>query len=311
MLRYLARRTVHGLAVLFVVLVASFGLLKFIPGDAARQVAGQRATEEQVEVIREKLGLNDNVGVQMWRYMGRLVQGDLGTTANGSVEVSTMIRENAPVTLWLLAGSLLLTVVGSLALATAAVRKPGGFLDRLVLVSGTVGLAVPSFWLGIVLLVTVARTTGWFPIGGWGTTFGERLRAVVLPCVTMALSLIPLITRSLRTSMLEVLGSDYIAAGRSVGLKGVSLFRRFVLRNALVPSVALFASMAGAVLSGTVLVETTFALPGLGQSMVVGAVNRDLNVVQGLTVVFAIGVVVANIVGDLVVAALDPRIEAR
>lgn len=301
----------HGLGVLGVVLLCSFALLAFVPGDAARQVAGPRASEERVEQIRRQLGLDQNVFVQMWRYLGRLVRGDFGTTANGSARVGALMRENAPVTIWLLVGSLLLTAIGSLLLAVAAVRRPGGFVDRLVVVSGTVGLALPSFWLGIVLLIAVARPTGWFPIGGWGETWGEQLRAIVLPCVTLAISLIPIITRSLRTSMLEVLSSDYIAAGRSVGLRGWGLFRHFVLRNALVPSVALFASMTGAVLSGTVLVEATFGLPGLGQMMVSGAVNRDLNIVQGLTVVFAFGVVAANIVGDLVVAALDPRIGTR
>jgi peptide/nickel transport system permease protein len=308
---FLFRRSLHAVGVLVVVLLCSFALLAFVPGDAARQVAGPRASEERVEQIRHQLGLDQNVLVQMWRYLGRLLHGDFGTTANGSAQVGSLMRENAPVTLWLLVGSLLLTAVASLVLAVAAVRRPGGFLDRLVVFSGTVGLALPSFWLGIVLLIVVARPTGWFPIGGWGDTLDEQLRAIVLPSVTLAVSLIPITTRSLRTSMLEVLSSDYIAAGRSVGLRGWGLFRHFVLRNALVPSVALFASMTGAVLSGTVLVEATFGLPGLGQMMVSGAVNRDLNVVQGLTVVFAFGVVAANIAGDVVVAALDPRIARR
>ncbi|MFM9036199.1 MAG: ABC transporter permease [Actinomycetota bacterium] len=311
MIQFVARRSLQGLAVLLVVLVASFALLKFVPGDPARQVAGPRATEEQVESIREDLGLNDNVGVQMWRYLGRLVQGDFGSTTNGASEVADLIRQNLPVTLWLVSTSLFVTAIVSLGLALLAVRRPGRLIDRLVVVTGSVGLAVPSFWLGIVLLIVVARPTGWFPIGGWGESFGERVRAIVLPCVTLTASLVPVTTRSLRTSMLEVRRSEYVAAGRSVGLTGISLFRHFVLRNSLVPTVALFASLAGMVLSGTVLVEATFALPGLGQMMVVGAINRDVNVIQGLTVVFATGVILFNVVGDIVVAWLDPRIERR
>ncbi|MFM8856215.1 MAG: ABC transporter permease [Actinomycetota bacterium] len=311
MIRFVVRRSLQGVAVLLVVLVASFGLLKFVPGDAARQVAGPRATPEQVEAIRERLGLNDHVGVQMWRYLGRLVRGDFGSTANGSSQVADLIRQNAPVTMLLLIGSLTITAVVSVGLASLAARKPGGFADRLVLVTGTVGLAVPGFWLGIVLLILVARPTGWFPIGGWGDNASEKVRAVTLPCLTLAASLVPFTTRSLRTSMLEVRRSEYVAAGRSVGLEGLALFRRFILRNSLVPTVALFASLAGVVFSGTVLVEAVFALPGLGQMMVVGAVNRDVNVVQGLTVIFAMGVIVFNMIGDIVVALLDPRIERR
>ncbi|MFZ9579978.1 MAG: ABC transporter permease [Ilumatobacteraceae bacterium] len=311
MTRFLLRRCLQGVAVLVAVLVASFGLLKFVPGDPARQVAGTRATEAQVEAIRENLGLNDNVGVQLWKYLGRLVQGDFGSTTNGSSEVANLIGQNYPVTVWLIVTSLVLTAIVSLVLSSWAVRRPGKLVDRLVLVTGSVGQAIPSFWLGIVLLIAVARPTGWFPIGGWGDSFGDRLRAVVLPCVTLTASLIPFTTRSLRTSMLEVRQSEFVAAGRSVGLDGLSLFRRFILRNSLVPTVALFASLAGVVLSGTVLVEATFALPGLGQMMVVGAINRDVNVVQGLTVVFAAGVIVFNLLGDVVVALLDPRVERR
>jgi peptide/nickel transport system permease protein len=311
MIRFVVRRSLQGVAVLLVVLIASFGLLKFVPGDAARQVAGPRATPEQIESIRENLGLNDHVGVQMWRYLGRLVHGDFGLTSNGTSDVADLIRQNAPVTIWLLLGSLTLTAVVSVGLASLAVRKPGGIADRLVLVTGTVGLAVPGFWLGIVLLIVVARPTGWFPIGGWGETTTDKLRAIVLPCITLAASLVPFTTRSLRTSMIEVRKSDYVAAGRSVGLTGFALFRRFILRNSLVPTVALFASLAGVVFSGTVLIEATFALPGLGQMMVVGAINRDVNVVQGLTVVFAVGVIAFNMIGDFVVAVLDPRIERR
>ncbi|MGA1649775.1 MAG: ABC transporter permease, partial [Ilumatobacteraceae bacterium] len=261
MTRFLLRRCLQGIAVLVAVLVASFGLLKFVPGDPARQVAGTRATEAQVEAIRENLGLNDNVGVQLWKYLGRLVQGDFGSTTNGASDVADLIGQNYPVTMWLIVTSLVLTAIVSLVLASWAVRRPGKLVDRLVLVTGSVGLAIPSFWLGIVLLIAVARPTGWFPIGGWGDSFGDRLRAVVLPCVTLKASLIPFTTRSLRTSMLEVRQSEFVAAGRSVGLDGLALFRHFVLRNSLVPTVALFASLAGVVLSGTVLVEATFALP--------------------------------------------------
>lgn len=311
MTRFLVRRGLQGVAVLVAVLVASFGLLKFVPGDPARQVAGPRATQAQVEAIREDLGLNDNIGVQLWKYLGRLIRGDFGSTTNGASKVADLIGQNYSVTLWLIVSSLILTAGLSLALASWAVRRPGKFVDRFVIVTGSVGLAIPSFWLGIVLLIVVARPTGWFPIGGWGETFGDRLRAVVLPCITLTASLIPITTRSLRTSMLAVRQSEFVTAGRSVGLDGFALFQRFVLRNSLVPTVALFASLAGMVLSGTVLVEATFALPGLGQMMVVGAINRDVNVVQGLTVVFAAGVIVFNLLGDVVVALLDPRIERR
>jgi peptide/nickel transport system permease protein len=296
---------------LFAILVATFALLSLAPGDPARQVAGLRASEEQLEQVREHLGLDRPVWEQFGRYLGRLAHGDLGTTANGSAEVRELIQENAVPTLWLIGGSLVVTLVATAVLSVLAVRKPGGWFDVGVRGFSVAGLTMPPFWVGIVLLILVARPTGWFPIGGWADSTGDRIRAVALPALTMALVLTPTLVRSFRASLLEAAASDHVTAARSLGIDGWRLTRRYILRNAAPPSFALLVSLSGFLLSGTVVVETTFGIPGLGQTMIRSAIQRDFNMVQGLTLVFAVAVVVLNLVGDLALAALDPRIDLR
>jgi peptide/nickel transport system permease protein len=308
---FVLRRLMETVPLLLAILFAVFLLLKVSPGDPARMVAGIRASEEQVEEIREQMGLNESVPVQFGRYLKRLAGGDLGDSNKSGVPVTTIIADRLPVTLWLLVTGSILAVAIAVALSVAAARRPDGIVDQVVRAFSLFALTMPAFWLGILLLVIIAIPTGWFPVGGWADDFTGRLQAIALPAVTLALAIAPILIRSLRSSMIGVLQSEYVRAARSVGVRGLRLTRRFVLRNAVVPSVALLAVQIGYMLFGAVIVETTFALPGLGQAMVEGASNRDFNVVQGLTLVFSLGVVGVNLLGDVVLTALDPRVELR
>jgi len=309
--RYVTRRLLHMLPLVLGVLVATFLLLSLAPGDPARQVAGLRASDEQVEQVRARLGLDQSLVTQFGRYLHRLAHGDLGTTANGSVEVSEMITRNVVPTLWLITGGVVVSVLATIALSILASRRPGGVVDIGVRGFTVAGLTMPPFWFGIVLLIAVAAPTGWFPIGGWADTTTGRLRAIVLPALTLAVVMTPSLVRSLRASIIEVSGSDYVVAARSLGIEGWILDRRYIIRNAAPATFALLMSLVGSLLSAAVLVEATFGLPGLGQSMVQGAIARDFNVVQGLTLVFSLAVVVLNLVGDVMLASLDPRIDLR
>jgi peptide/nickel transport system permease protein len=284
-------------------------MLKLVPGDPARQVAGPRASEEQIEKIREQLGLNDPLPTQFLSYLSRISHGDFGNTASGTLQVSDVIRANAPVTALVLTVSIMFTVLIAVPLAIWASRRPNRIVDRGLQVLATFGVGIPAFWMGIVLLVVVALPTGAFPTGGWGATPAEQLRAAVLPALTLSIGVAPILFASLRAAIIDVKRSDYYSAARAAGIEGSRLIRQFVLRNAAVPPVALLAALTTILLSGVVVVESTFGLPGLGLTLVEGAQKRDFNMVQGLTFVFTVCVVGVNLLGDVLIAILDPRVE--
>jgi peptide/nickel transport system permease protein len=282
-----------------------------VPGDPARAIAGPRATDEAVASIRADLGLDDSLPEQFARYIGRVVQGDLGTTTTGNVEVTTLIRENGVVTVWLVAAGILMSLLLAVPFAVLAAKRADRAVDHAIRAGSLVGLALPTFWVGMMLATYVALPTGWFPVGGWPDDTLGRLRAIVLPSLTIAVGIAPVLIRSLRVSLIRVFDSEYVAAARSIGLSGWRLTRRWVLRNALAPVVSLLATLMGYLLFGAVLVEVTFGLPGLGQTMVSGAVNRDFNIVQGLTLVLVLAVITINLLADVLLGVLDPRISLR
>jgi len=305
---FVRRRVLQSVPVALAVLLATFLLLKLVPGDPARAVAGPRATDEAVAVVREDLGLDQPVWVQFGRYLERVATGDLGSSTASRVPVSTIVRENAPVTVWLVIGGASMSVLLAVPAALAAAAVRGRSLDRIVRAATLIGLTVPPFWIGLLLLEFAAVRTGWFPVGGWPDPWHERLRTIALPSFTLGLAVAPLLVRSLRAAVIQVLAGDHVLAARAAGVSGLRLIRLFVLRNAMVPTVALLATTVGYLLFGAVLVETVFGLPGLGQTMVQAAISRDFNLVQGLTLVFALSTVAVNLLGDIVLAGLDPRI---
>jgi peptide/nickel transport system permease protein len=306
---FVGKRLLQTPFLILVVLLAVFLMLKMVPGDPARQVAGPRASEETIQAVRESLGLDQPLWQQFARYVGRVLQGDFGTTANGGVAVRDVISSGASVTMTVLGLTALFSIVISVVLAVIATRRPNGIVDRVVQIAATFSIGIPTFWLSIVLLATVALPTGWFPVGGWGETPAEHFRSAVLPALALSAAVSPILLASLRSSILEVRQADYYTAARAAGLEGHQLLRKVVLRNAALPPVALLAALMTVLLSGAVVVESTFGLPGLGLSLVQGAQRRDFNVVQGLTIVFAVAVVIVNLLGDLLIAILDPRVE--
>jgi peptide/nickel transport system permease protein len=309
--RYLVLRLGQTVPVVLAALLAAFLLLKVVPGDPAQAIAGPRATDEAVAAIREDLGLDDPLPAQFARYIDRVVHGDLGTTTTGNVEVTTLIRENGVVTVWLVSAGVLMSLLFAVPFAVIAAKRADRSVDHAIRAGSLVGLALPTFWVGMMLATYVALPTGWFPVGGWPDSTPERVRSIVLPALTIAVGISPVLIRSLRVSLIRVFDSDYVAAGRSIGLSGWRLTRRWVLRNSMVPVVSLLATLMGYLLFGAVLVEVTFGLPGLGQTMVSGAVNRDFNVVQGLTLVLVLAVITINLIADVLLGVLDPRISLR
>jgi len=306
---FVLKRLLQAIPMLFGIVLVVFMVLQVTPGDPARQIVGLRASEAQLEEVREELGLNDSVIVQYGRYVGNVAQGDFGFSYKSRKPVASIIGDRIEVTVWLLSAGVLLTLLISVPLAVISALRKDKPTDHIIRGLGLVGMSLPAFWTGVVLLLVVALRTGWFPAGGFGETATEHAHSIVLPALTLAIGSSPFIIRGLRASLISVLESDYVATARSIGVGGNRLVRRFVLRNAAGPGVTLVALDIGFLLFGAVVIETTFALPGVGQGLVLAARGRDLPSVQGYTLLFALVVVAVYLLADIITAILDPRVE--
>ena len=306
---FVLKRLLISVPLLMAVVFLVFLLLKVTPGDPARVVAGLRASEEDVAEVRNELGLDDPVVVQYVTYMGDVARGDFGYSFKSRQPVTTLIKDRLEPSLWLVAGGLVISVVFAIPLANWAAARRDGIADQLIRGASLLGIAMPSFWVGLMLIILVALPTGWFPTGGFGDSAAEHLHHIVLPAVTLGISLAPVQIRSLRSSAIRVLESDYVQLGRSIGATGTALMRRFVLRNTVSSMVTIVAIETSFLLFGMVIIETTFGIPGLGQGMVLAASQRDFPAIQGYTLLFAIVVVAVYLVADVINAMIDPRVE--
>lgn len=305
--RLLAWRLVQVVPVLGLLLVVVFALQALLPGDPARALAGPRATDEQVQSVREDLGLDQPVTTQFLTYLGNLVSGDLGESNRSNVPVTQIVAERIDVTLLLLLGGIAVSIMLAILAALIMALRPGSRPARLVERALAVVLNLPTFWVGLMLATFVGLKLGLLPVGGLQPGPTGHLRSLLLPAFTIGLAMAPFLARSAAASLREVMASEYVTTARSLGASGNFLLRRHVLRNALPPTVTLLGFQAGALLFGGVVVEQTFALPGLGAEMITAAAQRDYPVVQGLTLVFGFGIVMCNLFADLAVALLDPR----
>jgi peptide/nickel transport system permease protein len=284
-------------------------VLQITPGGPGRQIAGLRASEEELEQVREDLGLNDPVFVQYARYVGDVLQGDLGYSYKSRKPVTEIIAPRIVVTAWLLGAGVLLTLLISVPIGVLAALRKDRPTDHIIRGLGLLGMSMPPFWTGVILLLLVALRFDFFPPGGFGDSTADHIRSIILPALTLAIASSPFIIRGLRAAMISVMESDYVLTARSIGVAGGRLVRRFVLRNAAGPGVTLIAIEVGYLLFGAVVIETTFALPGVGQGIVIAARSRDLPTVQGYTLLFALIVVAVYLLSDIITAILDPRVE--
>jgi len=310
-LKYAARRLAAAVPVVLGVAVVTFLLLRLIPGDPARSVLGLHASPQQVAQLRRQLGLDEPIYQQLWSFLVALAHGNTGMSIYYKVPVSTLIGAAWPVTTSLVAVSAVFCVLITVPLASLAAARQDRTADHAVRVFSLVGLGMPSFFFGIILIIVFAVDLRWFSVGGWGTTFGGHLRSLVLPGLTAAVAIAPVLIRSLRVGMLEVIESDFVAVARAKGLRGSRVLLAHVARNALIPTVTLLGINIAYLIGSTVVIERVFDLNGLGNLMLNAIGVRDFPVVQGVTIVYAIAVVILNLVTDLVSARLDPRVRLR
>ena len=305
---YVVRRLLQAIPVVLGITIVTFFLLRLIPGDPAMTLLGNRGTPEQIAALRARWGLNEPIWIQFWLFLKQLAHGDTGASLFYQVPTRTLIASRIGVTMSLVAMATIFSVLIAVPLATIAAVRKDRSADHVIRAVPLVGLGMPSFWVGLVLILIFAVNLGWFPVGGWGSTVPEHIYSLVLPALTSALAIVPLLVRSLRVGMLEVLQADYIATVRSKGLREHRVLLIHVARNAIIPTLTLLGINIAFLIGATVVVERVFQLNGLGSLMLTSISNRDFPVVQGVTFVFALSVVIINLATDLTAARLDPRI---
>jgi peptide/nickel transport system permease protein len=305
---FVFRRLLMLVPVAVGVTIIVFFMVHLIPGDPARTILGIHATPRSIAILHREWGLNRPLVSQYWLFMDRLVHGNLGQSLFYGVPAAGVILGRLPPTLWLIVYGAVLAVAISVPLAMIAASRKDAARDQVVRAVPLVGLGMPPFWLGFLLITAFAVKFHLFPVSGYGAGLLGHLHAMFLPALTVALALAPVVIRSLRASMLNVLGAEYITTARSKGVPGPRLFLRHVLRNAVIPAVTVLGINIGFLIGNTVIIENVFSVPGIGQLMINSIFERDFPVVQGVTLIFGIMVVLVNLLADLGYAALDPRV---
>jgi peptide/nickel transport system permease protein/oligopeptide transport system permease protein len=300
---YLLRRIGLALPTLFGVTVVIFLIIRLIPGDPARVIAGLQASDEEIRRIRTQLGLDEPLHVQYAVFLRQLLRGNLGTSAVTRAPVSEEIGARLEATATLaLSSTVVATIIGMSAGIVSATRQYS-VLDYAVMGVALFGVSIPVFWLGMMLMLLFSVNLHWLPAGGYGTP-----AHLVLPTVALAAFSVAIIARLTRSSLLEVFGHDYVRTARAKGLQDRVVVLRHALKNALIPVLTVVGLQFGALLSGAILTETTFAWPGMGRLLVSAIGARDYPVVQGIALVFAVVFTVVNLAVDLMYAYVDPRI---
>ncbi len=309
LLPYLLRRLAQLVPTLLFIAVVVFLLVRLLPGDPASAMLGDRARDADVARINHDLGLDKPLVIQFLYFLKAVVTGDLGTSITLKLPVTTLIAQRVPVTLLLTAMSAVIAVVLALPLAFLSALRRGKEADVVIRGVFQVGLSMPVFYLGLVLLTVFGARLGWFPVGGYGTGLADHLYHLFLPALTLALSLSAVLMRNLRAAIIAVVGAEYVDFARAKGLRARTVMLRHVLRNALISTVTLFGLSVGTLLGGAGVTETVFAIPGAGRLMIDSIYGRDYPVVQGMTLALAVLVSVTFLLTDILQASLDPRVK--
>jgi peptide/nickel transport system permease protein len=307
---HVGRRAGQVAVTVLLVALLTFALMHMLPGDPAIVLLGDRATDANIARLDHEMGFDQSILVQFWRYLVSLATLQLGDSIAMRIPVATLLAQRLPVTIGLTAYAMVLALLIAVPLAFAAALREGGIADTVIQVVSQVGLSTPVFYLGLILLITLAAGLGWFPVGGIGDDFIGNLHALFLPALTLALSLSAVLMRNLRAALVEVLQAEFVSFARAKGLPRRLLLRRHVLRNALVSTLTLLGIHVASLVGGAVITETVFAIPGVGRLMIDSIFARDYAVVQGATLLIAVLVSLVFLATDALQVMLDPRIEA-
>jgi len=304
--RYFLKRLFWLIPVMLGVSIFIFIIMDFFPGDAADTVLGEAASQEQLEEYREAHGLNDPVMVRYVRYMANLLKGDMGISYVTGRDVFKTYMQRLPNTLLLAFSGMTLAILFSIPIGIITALKRGTVLDGTLMIISLLGLSMPLFWLGLLLIIGFSLNLGWFPTGGSGD-----LKHLVLPAVTLAVAKMAMLARTTRSSMLEVLNEDYIRTARAKGVSKRKATLKHALRNALIPIITVIGIELGSSLGGSVLCETVFSWPGVGRLIMDSISKRDIPMVTGSLILTTMLVAFLLLVVDIIYAFVDPRIKAQ
>jgi peptide/nickel transport system permease protein len=311
MIGYLLRRIVQMAPVLFLLTLFVFFLVRLVPGDPAEVMLGNRATPENVALVRKQMGLDKPIWEQYAIFIGNAVRGDLGNSVRHGDPVASMLADRLPPTLFLTVYAMALAVLISVPLATWAALHRERTPDRLTRVVVIVSLAMPTYWVGMMLLQFFAVKYKFFPVAGYGDTVLDHFHSLFLPALALGLASASIMTRALRNSILETIGADYVRTARAKGLTSRRVLIWHVLRNSVLSTVTILGINLAFLIGGTTIIETIFAIPGLGQLIVKAIFDRDYPIIQGVTLAFGVLVLAINLLTDLSYALLDPRVSYR
>ena len=304
MWKYICKRILVLIPLIFLVSFIVYALMDFAPGDPVMSLVGENMTEEQLEQKREELGFNDPLIVRYVRYMKGVFQGDFGESLYGGKDVLTEYMSRLPYTLKLAGLAILITILLAIPLGVIAAVKHNSWIDTVASTTAMMGLSIPGFWLGLMLMLLFAVQLEWLPTSGAEDGF----RSYIMPAITLAVGNASLSTRTTRSSMLDQIRADYLRTARAEGVSEKAVILKHALRNALIPVVTVVTMQIGRLIGGAVVTETVFALPGVGREIVDAILSRDYPVVMGMILVVAALVVVTNALVDVLYILIDPRI---
>jgi len=305
---FVGGRLLQLIPVVLGITIIAFFILRLIPGDPVVVMLGQHYTPQAGAVLRANLGLDKPVWAQYFIFMNHIIHLNLGDSIYYQMPVTTLIGQRLPATLWLVGYSAMLALLISVPLATLSALRKDGVFDQAVRTVFLLTFAMPAFWVGLVFTLLFSLRLHLFPVSGYGATFTEHLRTLFLPSLTISLGFAAILIRTLRSSILTVLRAEYLDTARAKGLSRGRILWRHVLRNAMLSTLTVFGVNLAYLIGGTVIIENVFAVPGLGQLLTSSIFTRDLSVVQGITLIFALFVVTISLLTDVAYAALDPRL---
>ncbi|WP_323803006.1 ABC transporter permease [Sulfitobacter litoralis] len=306
MLAFITKRLIQSCLILLGVSFITFALLYLFPADPVRQIAGRSATPETVANIRAQLGLDQPFIIQYARYLGNLLQGDLGRSYLQKTEVSTLIAARLPASLLLMLGAIVCELILGITMGVVAALRRGTATDNTLMMASFIGVSAPQFVVGLLMLYVFAVQLHWFPIGGYGT-----FAHLVLPSITLGILGSGWYSRIMRSSMIDVLRQDFIRTARAKGLSRIRVLMRHALPNAVLPIIAMIGIDVGIFMGGIVVVESVFGWPGIGQLAWQAIQRVDIPIIMGVTLVSACAIVIGNLVADIASLFADPRIKVR
>jgi peptide/nickel transport system permease protein len=309
--RVILRRIAGAIPVVLLVTLITFGLMRLIPGDVSAALAGVSATPAEREQIRHNLGLDQPVQVQLVRWYSDLLHGDLGRSLFLGEPVTQATFERLPVTLSISIYALILTLLLGLVSGILAAMRQNTWVDQAAMIFAMLGISMPNFWIGLMMIVLFSVHLGWLPTGGYipiSQDFLGWLRTATMPAISLALLQVGLLARITRSTMLEVLRQDYVRTARAKGLPGYLVIGKHALANAMIPIVTVVGIIVSLLISGSVVTETVFSIPGVGQLLTSAILNRDYPMIQGALLFVTLLVVGINIAMDIAYAWLDPRV---